>query len=103
MFSLQTPSDVALYPDLEFEAFLPNPSNKLKRLRAKNCPVQALKIYWHHTELMRKSSCMFVCYSARAHGKQASKRVVSGWMASVIMRAYAAMGREIPRVNPHTI
>jgi hypothetical protein len=102
-FLPKTLTDVALNTDIDIEAFLPNPTNKLERLMAKNCPVRALQIYLQRTELLRKSTCLFVCYSARAHGKQATKRVISGWLASVITRAYAAMGRALPRANPHTI
>jgi hypothetical protein len=102
-FLPKTLTDVALNTDIEIEAFLPKPVNKLERLMARNCPVRALTIYLHRTAKVRKSTSLFVCCSAHAYGKQASKRVLSGWLASVITRAYTSLGREIPRANPHTI
>jgi hypothetical protein len=102
-FVPKTTTEVALQTEIEIEAFLPKPRNKLERLMTKNCPVRALKLYLKRTEKLRKSTCLFVCHSKKAYGKQASKRVISVWLASVITEAYTRMGRTLPRANPHTI
>ena len=84
-------------------AFYPSPVNHIERQMALNCPVRALTYYKKHTSLLRKSSCLFVCCSRRARGKQASKRIIAGWMAKVITDAYRSMGRPLPKANPHTL
>jgi hypothetical protein len=71
---------VALYSELEFQAFLPSPSTPVERLMALNCPVRALRCYLQRSRLMCKSSCLFVGFSKSRFGREASQSMLSGWL-----------------------
>ena len=103
-FVPKTVTEISLQSEIEIQAFLPFPSSPAERLMALNCPIRALRVYLQCMQLMCKSSCLFVGFSKRRFGQEASKAMLSGWLHKVITNAYTHMGRDFPaKSNPHTI
>ncbi len=60
------------------------------------CPVRALRIYVDHTQSIRSSEQLFVCYGDQQKGKAVFKQRLAHWMVDAIALAYQSQGEQCP-------
>ncbi|XP_058624674.1 uncharacterized protein LOC131536051 [Onychostoma macrolepis] len=67
------------------------------------CPVKALRVYFKHSSLFRKSEQLYVCFGGCSKGLPATKQRLSRMIVDAIALAYASEGLQCPMgVRAHT-
>ena len=76
---------------VELAAFCPPPfASEEDRRRHNLCPVRALRMYLDKTEVVRKTTQLFVSWDPKTVGQPISKVRLSQWIVEAIERAYSS-------------
>lgn len=84
---------------ISLPAFYPNPaSEEEERLHTLDV-LRCLRIYLERTRSFRKSENLFLQYSGRNKGCEASKATLSRWIKEAISLSFVAQGRDLPTLH----
>ncbi len=67
------------------------------------CSERALKIYIEHSNPLRQSEKLCVCFGSRTKGSLVTEQILSRWIIDVITLACSSLGQQCPmRVRAHS-
>ena len=90
-------TEVHLAQSIELRSLTsPSAGEEVLQSQSALCPVRALTAYIRHTQAVRKSDQLFVCYDHGRLGRPLSKPRLSHWVVDTIRQAYVLVGAPVP-------